>query len=88
MTYGFRVYGPGGEVKLDVSDRLSRVIYWDGASSGSAYLPAFSSANGCYGFINRGGGIAPQVSVSFNDTTKTLQWSSNIPGAVFALAVR
>ena len=88
MTYGFRVYGPGGEVKLDASDRLSRVIYWSGLSSGSVHLPAFSPANGCYGCIRREGGPESRVVVTFDEATKTLQWSSSVPGAVFALAVR
>lgn len=86
MSHGVRVFDTSGNVKLEITDRLSRIVYWNASSSGSASLPFFIPEDGCYGYINRGGGISPSTSMSFSGGV--LSWSSNIPGAAFALMVK
>lgn len=87
MSYGFQVYDSSGNLVLDVSDRLSRIIYWSAQSSGSAVLPSFHATRGCFGYINRGGGIVA-TEMTWSASTSTLTWSSNIAGAAFVLMVR
>jgi hypothetical protein len=86
MSQGFKVFSATGATTLEVSDRLSRILYWSAASSGSAVVPGHIAGASCYGFINRGGGIAPAVTMSM--TGSTLTWNSNIQGAAFVLSFK
>jgi len=87
MSHGFRVFDSSGNIKLDVSDRLSRLVYFNNVASGSVFLPTYNPANGCHGFFNQSGGFAAGT-VTYNNSTQVLSWSSSVPGAVFAIAVR
>jgi hypothetical protein len=87
MSYGFKVFDSVGNLRLDVSERLGRVIYLNEVASGSVYLPEYSPSNGCHGFLNRQGGFA-EGSVTYNTSNNYLTWSSTVAGVVFAIATK
>lgn len=85
MPSGLRVYDSSGNLTLDVTNRLSRIIYLNSSQSGSATVTNFDSSKGVYGFLGRDGNLYPNNSVTFDNSSKLLTWSSNVPGVVFCL---
>ena len=84
MPFGLRVFDAGGATRLEISDRLSRIIYSSTAQSGSAYVPAFDTSLGVFGFVASTGSVR-NATCSFDAATKIFTWNSPNPGLAYCL---
>lgn len=78
MSYGLRVYGPGGEVYLDVHDATSRYLtsFKSSTSDGSIVIPGLSAGRPWYVAYRDPGSLSTQYGVPvFSVSGTTLSWA-------------
>ena len=77
MSYGLRVYGPGGEVYLDAHDATSRYLtsFKSSTSDGSIVIPGLSAGRPWYVAYRDPGSLSTQYGVPvFSVSGTTLSW--------------